>query len=874
MKRTFFCMLCACLGIFYAEAQASFTSGNIVLLKVGDGSTTLSSSAFPVSLMECNPNISPSSVQTVSVPTSASGSNNRLTQSGTATSEGNLSLSGDGRYLLFGGYDAATGTANVSSAGTWNRVVARVDVSGAVNTSTSLTGAYTNNSFRSVCSSNGSDLWLAGNSSSTTGGIRYYTYGASGSAGIPITTNTNIRNVEIFKGQLYASSGSSGITQVNTVGTGLATTGTVTLSGSTILPGTTSGTPSNPGAFVLLDMDENITGADLCYIADGSNGIFKFAFDGVNWNAKGCQSGAKAWGLTAAKNPANGNIRLYTISNSTANNAAVYYEDQAAFNANLDLTTPTTIASAGSNFAFRGIAFAPSLSQAPADLLITSNQDINAGNYGDINISSGTAELKGNINITGTLTVSAGATLDCGSFCIHSPYGVFGSFNLEAGGKLKMKTGISSVAENGNILTFTRFYNVAADYYCYGSAPDMITEGFPDEMHDLTLDNNNGISLEHDLIVNGNLFLVSGVINCQENTFEFSSTASVSGASSTSYIKGRVKKTGNSSFYFPVGENGLYKPLVISSLSSITDAYAVEYHRSNPGLDYDTSYMSRASSLQKISGCEYWYIEHLSGADADITLNYDDSSYVNSISDLRMTTWNGTSWIDDGSYGVGCTPNASGYCTNGSITVPALSNFGALTFATASYTSPLPVTLIYFNGKIDERHALLSWATASEHNSEGFEIERSSDGIHYEKIGYIKAALNSFETRSYSFTDIEFENQSGSVVYYRLKKMDIDGAFSYSKIIGLKPYAVSSGITINNPVSDRLNIRYTTVSKSNITVEISSGEGILVKKESFQIMPGSNRIEIDISGCAQGLFYIMIRSEDGNVFRSRVMVQP
>src|SRR5437764_15049216 len=97
-------------------APAAFTAGDIVVVRVGDGSAAITSAATAVFLDEYTQ--SGAFVQSIAMPVTASGSNHILTMSGSAQSEGAISLSADGQYVTIGGYDAAVGTANVTSSST------------------------------------------------------------------------------------------------------------------------------------------------------------------------------------------------------------------------------------------------------------------------------------------------------------------------------------------------------------------------------------------------------------------------------------------------------------------------------------------------------------------------------------------------------------------------------------------------------------------------------------------------------------------------------------------------------------------------------------------------------------------------------------
>src|SRR5262249_60548949 len=101
------------------------------------------------------------------------GATTLFTDSGSATSDGFLNLSTNGQYLLLAGYRAAIGTANVVSttSAASPRVIGRITVAtGAVDTSTALTDAYSGNNIRSATSDDGTRFWTGGTSSTVGGG--------------------------------------------------------------------------------------------------------------------------------------------------------------------------------------------------------------------------------------------------------------------------------------------------------------------------------------------------------------------------------------------------------------------------------------------------------------------------------------------------------------------------------------------------------------------------------------------------------------------------------------------------------------------------------------------------------------------------------
>lgn len=366
----------------YSASAAGFSPGNLVVARVGTGDAALSNAATAVFLDEYTP--AGTLVQSVALPTATSGANRKLTMSGSATSEGALALSLDGRYLTLAGYDADLGTASVASTPTSavSRVVGRVDGAGGVDTSTAITDIFSGNNVRGAVTDDGSRFWVAG----ANGGVRLAALGSAGATTqINSAVPTNLRVAGIFGGQLYVSTGSTP-TGVYSVGTGLPTGGGQT-------PALTTAVPS-PYAFVALDSDPAVSGVDTLYVGDDSGspggGILKFSFDGSAWTARGSirPAGSGVRGLTGTLTPAG--VTLFATT-SAGTNALVKVDDTAAYNATIAATS-TTLRTATTNTALRGVAFAPAAATV-APTITTQPQDATVSPGG-----------------TATLTVAASGT--------------------------------------------------------------------------------------------------------------------------------------------------------------------------------------------------------------------------------------------------------------------------------------------------------------------------------------------------------------------------------------------------------------------------------------------------------------------------------
>lgn len=119
-----------------------------------------------------------------------------------------------------------------------------------------------------------------------------------------------------------------------------------------------------------------------------------------------------------------------------------------------------------------------------------------------------------------------------------------------------------------------------------------------------------------------------------------------------------------------------------------------------------------------------------------------------------------------------------------------------VTFTIGSF--PLPVELVAFTAGVQGQAAHLRWTTASEKNSARFEVERSADGRRFSRIGEVAAQGSSTAAVAYNYLDREAA-QTGSLVYYRLRQVDLNGKATYSPVrtVAFKPLAPAFAVYPN-----------------------------------------------------------------------------
>lgn len=331
---------------------APFTPGNLVVVRVGDGSAALTSAATVVVLLEYTP--AGVLVQSIPLPTTVSGTNRILTVAGSSTTDAGLTRSADGAYLVITGYDAAPGVTGVAGTApaTTNRIVGRVAADGSIDTSTRLTDATGN--LRAGTTANGTSFYTAGSG----GGVRYVPFGNNGTSTVISGTPSNLRYVNTFGGNLYVSSGSSPFVGVSQVGSGLPTTSGQT---TVLLPGFPANSAVSPLAFYFADLNPAVPGVDVVYVADDGNttnggGIQKFSLVGSTWTYNGTITGGTGLSIRGL----DGQVRAAGGVTLVASGSGLFFlTDTNGYNAAPSTATlPTAVAIAGTNYSFRGVAFA------------------------------------------------------------------------------------------------------------------------------------------------------------------------------------------------------------------------------------------------------------------------------------------------------------------------------------------------------------------------------------------------------------------------------------------------------------------------------------------------------------------------------------
>ena len=177
---------------------------------------------------------------------------------------------------------------------------------------------------------------------------------------------------------------------------------------------------------------------------------------------------------------------------------------------------------------------------------------------------------------------------------------------------------------------------------------------------------------------------------------------------------------------------------------------------------------------------------------------------------------------------------------------------------------PLPVTLTTFNASKEAQTSLLSWSTTEESNSEHFDIQHSVNAKSWTSIGTVKAQGESKALKKYTFTH---EEPTEGENLYRLKMVDKDGTFAYSRIVSVVFDGVAGTNIYPNPARTFVNV---TASQPISEVQLINLSGVTMMSKSFN---GASKTEPWTFGTIiPGAYQVKITTKNGTVQYKKVIV--
>ena len=166
---------------------------------------------------------------------------------------------------------------------------------------------------------------------------------------------------------------------------------------------------------------------------------------------------------------------------------------------------------------------------------------------------------------------------------------------------------------------------------------------------------------------------------------------------------------------------------------------------------------------------------------------------------------------------------------------------------------------------------ILKWTTTEEVNSSAFEIERSSNGLEFQKIGLKNAQGNSTTPHNYQYID---QDLLSGTYFYRLKMVDLDATYEYSEIVSIRIESLITQLrAFPNPVVDELEIVFHSNLAGTIDYHIYNLNGKKVKTARFLARKGGNQTTLSVADLEPGIYILYqqghIHAKPLKFFKSR-----
>jgi Secretion system C-terminal sorting domain len=569
---------------------------------------------------------------------------------------------------------------------------------------------------------------------------------------------------------------------------------------------------------------------------------------------------------------------------------------------NLSVSANSTLISSGANIVNGKVIFSKAGTQTiyegGAGRIAYTNFQVNSGS---------TTEFLSNIYLydyinalkSGSFTVLSGGIIDMNTYILHGYNIASGQINVvNTYTSITLSSGAGIITANTNGVHLNGFINASisaaiatrtfssgANYTYDGVALQnsgtFTTTPVANQVNNLTINNtaplSTGVTLQQEIKVANVCTFVSGVFTTTNtNILTINDNATIIGtdldAGSNKYVNGPLKKIGNDAFAFPVGKQSHgCRPIFISAPLSTTDEFRAELIRGDAGLLGPIT----ASGLQKVSGCEYWYLDRLAGTSSvDVSLSWSSESpcnaqsYVTDLPSLVAAHFNGTSWDAYGNDG-----GTAGNAVKGTVTWNNVSTFSPFSLGSLLWwTNPLTVKFINLQASEKNNQVKVEWANIAETGVDKYFVEHSTDGRSFTEITNSSARRNNGDKTDYSWWHL---TPASGINYYRIKAIEYSGEITYSVIVRVTIGKTNNDfIVYPNPVkAGQVTISASALAAGKYDIVVLNMSGQKVMQTSLNHGGGSVSMQVKLPGSIKAGLYSMKLSGSEQQFIKTFLVE-
>ncbi len=190
------------------------------------------------------------------------------------------------------------------------------------------------------------------------------------------------------------------------------------------------------------------------------------------------------------------------------------------------------------------------------------------------------------------------------------------------------------------------------------------------------------------------------------------------------------------------------------------------------------------------------------------------------------------------------------------------------------WSDVVPVELTSFTASAGSKSITLNWKTSTETNNRGFEVQRKTSNSGWTDISFVNGNGTSTQSHEYSYTDNNLESGKYS---YRLKQVDMDGSFEYSKVVEANidaPAKFELAQNYPNPFNPTTKIDFSVPSNSNVKLTVYNvlGQQVSVLVNGF-MKSGNHTVDFNAAGLNSGLYFYKLESNGTSLVKKMMLVK-
>jgi len=551
---------------------------------------------------------------------------------------------------------------------------------------------------------------------------------------------------------------------------------------------------------------------------------------------------------------------------------------QAGSSSSSSSTTETGVINIGGNFTTDATAIYATNSKGyfAINFVGSGTQTVSLGAQLKFSSTSNPVTVNDTVATGSSVFFNSGQTWTCGSSTIgtngYGSWKVDGYLAFAAANDtiigyqdFSLNSGATFVTahENGvgaNVQTSgTITYSTDANYTFNGSVAQVTGSMLPTTVNNLAVDNSIGVTLSGGFTVNGTLALNDGDLHLDGKTVTLGTAATLVETPGNTVTDPTGMITTTRDLNAPTGLNvgGMGAMLTTSANLGSTTIERTQAAGSGAGNEG----VLRIFSIQPTNN---------SGLNATLRFYYDESE-LNGISEANLTLCKSATGANNTWFGQGGTVNTN----NNYVELAGINDFSYWTLA--DNNNPIPVELTSFKSEIVKNGVILNWATATETNNSGWNIERNQVNENqttiWVKIGFVEGSGNSTTTKEYKFLDKKLSN---GAYQYRLQQVDFDGTLNYSDIVEVELNQIPEEFALYqnypNPFNPSTTIKFDVPAAAYINVSIynSIGEKVATVVNE-QMETGTHSVRFDASNLASGIYIYRLTAND-QVFTNKMIL--